>query len=118
VLRVDQRQDLWQERLPARVGGERRPPLEPLLEGVVSPEMGVHGELSDLDRERPDEAAEYLLLDRDALLPVEADELGELACVDVVVALFEDHAAILSAEKPRFPPSLVLEVRWTVSPHA
>src|SRR5262249_38929703 len=77
----------------ARVGAEPGAPLEPLLEAVVPPEVRVRRELADLDREGADETAEDLLLDGDPLLAVQPDELGELAGVDVVVPLLEDHPA-------------------------
>ena len=58
----------------------------------------VRRERADVGRERADEPAEDLLLDRDSLLLVEPDELGKLARVDVVVALLDDHS------RPPIPP--------------
>src|SRR5438552_1589438 len=79
----------------ARIGIEAEPGAarRPLVVALVPPEVRVGRERADVDRERADEAAQDLGLDRDPFVAVEADELGQLAGVDVVVALLEDHAA-------------------------
>src|SRR5207244_771526 len=87
-----QRLDLGQKRAPALVGLEPGAPLLALGVGVVAPERRVGGERADIGRERADEAAQVLLLNRDPLRLVQTDELGQLARVDVVVALLDDHA--------------------------
>ena len=96
LLGVDQRLDLGQERLPVVARLQGRPPLLALVEAVVAPDAGVGRQRPDLRRERADEAAEHLLLDRDALGLVQPHELGQLARVDVVVALLDDDHQRLS----------------------
>ena len=60
-------------------------------ERVVPPERRVGRERPDVGRERADEPAEDLVLEWDSLGLVEPNELGQLAGVDVVVALLDDH---------------------------
>ena len=62
---------------------------------VVGPQVRVGGELPDVGRERADQPPEVALLELDPLGLVQADQLVQLARVDVVVALLDDHPAIL-----------------------
>src|SRR6266542_1805346 len=89
---MDERLDPREEPAPALVRLQPRAALLPLGEAVVSPQARISGQSADVGREDADQAAEELLLDRDPLLLVEADEVDELAGVDVVVALLDDQA--------------------------
>ncbi len=91
LLRVHERLHLAQELLPALVRLESPALLLALGMRVVPPERRVGRERPDVGRERPDEPAEDLVLEWDSLGLVEPDELGQLARVDVVVALLDDH---------------------------
>src|SRR5207237_370374 len=113
-LRVDQRLDPAEERLPALVALQPRAALLALGEAVVAPHARVRGERADVGREDADQSAEDPLLDFDPLRLVEADELVQLAGVDVVVALLDDqvstppmHRYLISSHSsiPYFDPS-------------
>jgi len=77
---------------------ERSTPLLALREAVVAPHAGVGRDRTDLRREGTDEAAERLLLNLDAFLLVQLHELGQLARVNVVVALLDDDHGDLSGK--------------------
>src|SRR6478609_9602683 len=98
LLRVDERLDLPHERFPVVARLERGPALLALREAVVAPHAGVGRHGADLRREGTDEAAEHLLLNLDAFLLVQLHELGQLARVDVVVALLDDDHGDLSGK--------------------
>jgi hypothetical protein len=93
VLGVDQWLDLRQEGLPVVPGLQRGAARLPIVEVGVAPHVGVGRERADVRGEGGDEAPEHLVLDRDALALIEVDELGQLAGVDVVVTLLDDHVA-------------------------
>jgi hypothetical protein len=82
---------IFAERLPAIVGLEPSAPLLPFRVTPVAPEVRVCRELADVRRESADERPEVLLLNRVPLGLVQADELGQLPGVDVVVPLLDDH---------------------------
>src|SRR6266508_588405 len=91
LLRVDQRLDACEEVAPPVVSLQPRPPLLPLREVLVSPEAGVRRQRADVRREDTDQAAKELLLEGDTFFLVETHDLDELAGVDVIVALLDDH---------------------------
>src|SRR6266536_2162517 len=95
LLRVDQRLDLREEVAPLLVRLQLGAAAFALGIVVVRPDVRVGRDCAHVGRERADEVAEVALLDLDPLGLVEADELVQLARVDVVVALLDDHAAIL-----------------------
>ena len=67
LLRVDERLDLREERLPALVGLQPGAPLLTLASALVAPQADDGRERADVDGERAEQVAEVLLLDRDAL---------------------------------------------------
>src|SRR2546430_16010146 len=90
---MDERLDPRKEVAPALVGLQLRASPLPLGEVLVAPEARVRGEGADRRGEDPDQAARMLLLQRDALVFVQAHELGEPAGKDVVSARLDDHRA-------------------------
>ena len=102
-LRVDQRLDLREEGDPALVGLEPVAALLALRVALVGPHARVGRERPDVGRERGDEPAEMLLLERDPFGLVELHELAQLPGEDVVVALLDDHGSNLPAQPPNAP---------------
>src|SRR6478672_2974002 len=91
LLRMQQRLEPGEEVLPSLVGLKLRTTALTFRVVLVAPEAGVRRERPDVRRERADEPAQMLLLDRDPLRLVHAEHLWELPGVDVVVALLDDH---------------------------
>src|SRR5882672_2079311 len=102
LLRQDERLHFLEIGLPRRILRETVAPRGPVVEVLVAPHENHLVEVAGLARKIADELPEIGLLERQPLFPVELDHVGDLAGMQSVNALFDDHGTCsFNATPPR-----------------